>query len=70
MPMQEYIRIHHENEDGIEKYVLRITDWHHKACRVMTNGDREGPICICFARYLMLDIGISIKGAIIKCIYS
>ena len=21
-----------------------ITDWHHKACRVMTNGDREGGI--------------------------
>ena len=24
--------------------VLRITDRHHEACRVMTNGDREGQI--------------------------
>ena len=30
--------------DGIEKSVLRITFWHHKACRVMTNSDREGRI--------------------------
>ena len=36
--------IYHECEDGIEKYVLRITDWHHEACRVMTNGDHEGQI--------------------------
>ena len=34
------IRIYHEFEDGIEKSVMRITDWHHEACRVMTNGDR------------------------------
>ena len=27
-----------------EKSVPRITDWHHEACRVMTNGDREGQI--------------------------
>ena len=32
------IRINHECE--IEKSVLRITVWHHKACRVMTNGYR------------------------------
>ena len=38
------IRIYHECEGGIEKSVLRITDWHHEACRVMTNGDQEGPI--------------------------
>ena len=36
------IRIHHECEGGIEKSVLRNTNLHHKACRVMTNGDREG----------------------------
>ena len=24
------------------KSVPRITDWHHKACQVMTNGDPEG----------------------------
>ena len=28
----------------IEKSVPRITVWHHEACRVMTNGDREGRI--------------------------
>ena len=38
------IRIHHECEGGIEKSVLRITDWHHGACRVMTNDDHEGHI--------------------------
>ena len=34
--------IYHEGE--MEKSVPRITDWHHKACQVMTNGDREGQI--------------------------
>ena len=38
------IRIYHECEGGIEKSVPRITNWHHEACRVMTNGDREGLI--------------------------
>ena len=38
------IRIHHECEGWIEKSVPRITNWHHKACRVMTNGDPEGQI--------------------------
>ena len=32
------------DEGGIEKSVLRITGWRHEACRVMTNGDREGQI--------------------------
>ena len=36
------IKIHHECESGIEKSVPRITDWHHEACRLMTNVDREG----------------------------
>ena len=27
------IRIHHECEDGIEKSIPRITDWHHLACQ-------------------------------------
>ena len=40
----EHIRIQHECEDEIEKSILRITDWHHKACRVMTNDDHEGLI--------------------------
>ena len=38
------IRVHHECEGGIEKIILWITDWHYKACRVLTNGDREGRI--------------------------
>ena len=38
------ISIHHKYEGGIEKSVLRITDWHHEACRVMTIGDPEGRI--------------------------
>ena len=37
----EIIRIHHECEGRIEKTVPRFTVWHHKACRVMTNGDPE-----------------------------
>ena len=37
-------RIHHECKGGIEKSVPRITDWHHEACQVMTNGDRKGRI--------------------------
>ena len=38
------IRIHHECECGIEKSAPRIIDWHHEACRVITNGDDEGRI--------------------------
>ena len=38
------IRIYHECEGRIEKYVLRITVWHHEACRVIINGDPEGRI--------------------------
>ena len=38
------IRIYHECEGRTEKSVLRITIWHHEACRVMTNGDPEGHI--------------------------
>ena len=38
------VRIYHENDNWIEKSVLRITDWHHKACQMMANGDRQGQI--------------------------
>ena len=38
------IRIYHECEGGIEKNIPRIIDWHHKACWVMTIGDRQGQI--------------------------
>ena len=40
------IRIHHEFEDGIEKFSPRITDWDHKVSQVMTNGDGKGWIFI------------------------
>ena len=42
--VEESIKIiYHECEGGIEKLVTRITVWHRKTCRVMTNGDaREG----------------------------
>ena len=42
------IRIYPECESSIEKSVLRITDWHHEACRVMTNGDPEGRIVLSY----------------------
>ena len=42
------IRIYHECEGRIEKYIPRITDWHHKACRVMTNSDPEGQIFLSY----------------------
>ena len=44
------LRIHHECEGRIETYVPRITDWHHKACRVMTNGDHGGQIFLSYPR--------------------
>ena len=39
--MCKIIRIYYECEGGIEKSILRIKDWHHGACRVMTNTDLE-----------------------------
>ena len=42
------IRIYHECECRIEKSVPRIAVWHHKACRVMTNGDPEGQILLSY----------------------
>ena len=44
LALNDPIRIHHECEGGIEKSVLRTTDWHHDACPVMTNGDHDGRI--------------------------
>ena len=43
------IRIYRECEGGIEKSVSRITDWHHKACGAMANGNREGRIFLSHA---------------------
>ena len=51
--IKEKIRIHHECEGGIEKSVLSITDWHHKPCQVMTNGDREGQIFLSPLTHIM-----------------
>ena len=42
--LQEYKIIYHECEGGIEKSAPMITDWHHEACQVMTNGDPKGQI--------------------------
>ena len=42
--LDQSIRIYHECEDGIEKSILRITIWHQKAWRAMTNADHEGQI--------------------------
>ena len=39
-PMQDY-KDPSQVEYGIEKYVPRITNLHHEACQVMTNGDHE-----------------------------
>ena len=41
-------RIYHECEGRIEKSVLRITDLHHEACRVMTKGDPQGQIFLSY----------------------
>ena len=38
------IRICHGCGSRIEKSVQSTTDWHHEACRVMTNVDPEGRI--------------------------
>ena len=46
--MLNIIRIHYESEGGIEQCVPRITVWHHEACRVMTNGDREEQIFLSY----------------------
>ena len=41
-PFQIPIRIYHECEGRIEKFVPRIAVLHHEACRMMTNGDPKG----------------------------
>ena len=41
--MKRNLRIYHECEGRIKESFLRITVWHHEACRVMTTGDpRDG----------------------------
>ena len=48
MVQEEIIRIHHECEGRIEKTVLSIAICHQEACRVRTNGDPEGWICLSY----------------------
>ena len=31
-------------ESKIKQSILRITNWHHQACRLITNDDREGQV--------------------------
>ena len=51
------IGIHHECECGIiKKYVPRIIDWHHEACRVMANGDREGQIILSITDFFLAHL--------------
>ena len=45
---RQAIRIYHECEGRIEKSVTRITVCHHKACRVMTNGNLERRIFLSY----------------------
>ena len=40
----QFIRLYHKCEGGKEKSVPRITDQLHKACLVLTKGNREGKI--------------------------
>ena len=42
------IRIYHECEGRVEKYIPRITVWHHEACEVMTNSDSEERIFLSY----------------------
>ena len=46
--MLKIIRIYHECEGRIEKSVPRIAVWHHEACQVLTNGDPDGQIFLCY----------------------
>ena len=46
--LRHNIRIYHECEGRIEKSVPRIAVCHHKASRVMTNGDPEGGIFLSY----------------------
>ena len=42
------IRIYHKCEARIEKLFPKIAVWHHKACRVITNGDPKGWIFLSY----------------------
>ena len=43
-----HIKIHDECQVGIEKSVLRVTDWHHEACQVIT---RDVCAAVCFLSF-------------------
>ena len=44
--MENDKRFYHECESGIEESAPRISVWHHKAWRVITNGDLEERIFV------------------------
>ena len=52
----EIIRIYHKCEDGIEKSIPRITDWHHEIYQMMANSDpnsdHEGQIFFIFTQLM------------------
>ena len=50
--MGKSISIFHGYMVWIDKSVMRVTDWHHKACRMMPNSDPEGRIL--FLAYLLI----------------
>ena len=45
---------------GSKKSVLKITNWHLEACRVMTNGDRKGWI------YGFINVRMGSKKSVLK----
>ena len=49
------VRIYHECEGKIEKYVRGITVWYLEACRAMTNGDLEGLIFLSYPHTNIMD---------------
>ena len=51
--------------------VPRITDWHHEACRVMTNGDREGRIFLSLHSILVSRVtNVSLGGYLFPANYT
>ena len=68
------IRMYHECEGRIEKYVPRITVWHHEACRVITNGDSKGRIFLSYPHmnngffFLLTTVFIHFKKSFQNCL--
>ena len=60
------VSIYHGCMVWIEKFVLRVTVWHHEACRVIPNSDQEWWIFLSFEhwhlRLLQLNTFITMAG--------